>query len=105
MLGADGVLMGTRFYASKEAAGLAAAKERIVRGKGDQPVRGILFDIVRGNVWPAPYTGRLLRDEFFENGVAARPNCFNSSMKNPQSFPKRVRKVTLILLVLLPGKQ
>jgi nitronate monooxygenase len=65
MLGADGVLMGTRFYASKEAAGLAA-KERIVQGTGDQTVRGILFDIVRGNVWPAPYTGRLLRNEFSE---------------------------------------
>jgi nitronate monooxygenase len=66
MLGADGVLMGTRFYASKEAAGFAAAKERIVQGVGDQTVRGILFDIVRGNVWPAPYTGRLLRNEFSE---------------------------------------
>jgi nitronate monooxygenase len=48
MLGADGVLMGTRFYASKEVAGFAAAKERIVQGVGDQTVRGILFDIVRG---------------------------------------------------------
>jgi nitronate monooxygenase len=66
MLGADGVLMGTRFYASKEAAGFAAAKERIVQGVGDRTVRGILFDIVRGNVWPAPYTGRLLRNEFSE---------------------------------------
>jgi nitronate monooxygenase len=66
MLGADGVLMGTRFYASKEAAGFAAAKERIVKGSGDQTVRGILFDIARRNVWPSPYTGRLLRNQFSE---------------------------------------
>jgi nitronate monooxygenase len=66
MLGADGVLVGTRFYASKEAAGFAAAKERIVAGTGDQTVRGILFDIARRNVWPVPYTGRLLRNKFSE---------------------------------------
>ena len=66
MLGADGVLVGTRFYASQEAAGFAAAKERIVAGSGDQTIRSILFDIARRNVWPAPYTGRVLRNEFSE---------------------------------------
>ena len=66
MLGADGVLMGTRFYATTEAAGAAAAKDRIVAATGDQTIRSILFDIVRGNVWPAPYTGRLLRNSFSE---------------------------------------
>jgi nitronate monooxygenase len=66
MLGADGVLVGTRFYASQEAAGFAAAKERIVAATGDQTIRSILFDIARCNVWPAPYTGRVLRNEFSE---------------------------------------
>lgn len=64
MLGADGVLMGTRFYASTEAAGAANAKQRIVDASGDRTIRSILFDIVRRNVWPAPYTGRLLENEF-----------------------------------------
>lgn len=66
MLGADGVLVGTRFYASVEAAGFTSAKERIVRADGDRTVRGILFDIARKNVWPAPYGGRVLRNEFSE---------------------------------------
>lgn len=66
MLGADGVLVGTRFYATQEAVGLAAAKDRIVAANGDQTVRGMLFDIARGNVWPAPYGGRVLRNEFSE---------------------------------------
>jgi nitronate monooxygenase len=64
MLGADGVLMGTRFYASIEAAGAAEAKNRIVETSGDRTIRSILFDIARRNVWPAPYTGRLLENEF-----------------------------------------
>ena len=66
MLGADGVLVGTRFYATQEAVGATAAKERIVAASGDKTIRGILFDIARRNVWPAPYTGRVLRNEFSE---------------------------------------
>jgi nitronate monooxygenase len=66
MLGADGVLMGTRFYASQEAAGLAATKDRLVAASGDATIRGVLFDIVRRNVWPAPYTGRVLANRFTE---------------------------------------
>lgn len=66
MLGADGVLVGTRFYATKEAVGHAGAKDRIVAANGDATIRSILFDIARGNVWPAPYTGRVLCNEFSE---------------------------------------
>jgi nitronate monooxygenase len=66
MLGADGVLVGTRFYASQEAAGTQSAKSRIVMGTGDRTIRSILFDIARQNVWPAPYSGRVLQNEFSE---------------------------------------
>ena len=66
MLGADGVLVGTRFYATQEAMGAHAAKERLVAASGDRTIRSILFDIARRNVWPAPYTGRVLRNEFSE---------------------------------------
>jgi len=66
MLGADGVLVGTRFYATQEAMGPQGAKERIVAASGDKTIRSILFDIARRNVWPAPYTGRVLRNEFSE---------------------------------------
>jgi len=62
MLGASGVLMGTRFYATREAAGAEAAKERIRAATGDDAVRSIVFDISRRNVWPAPFTGRCLRN-------------------------------------------
>jgi nitronate monooxygenase len=62
MLGAAGVLMGTRFYASQEAAGAQGAKERIRKATGDDTLRSIVFDIARRNVWPAPFTGRCLRN-------------------------------------------
>jgi len=62
MLGASGVLMGTRFYATTEAAGADDAKDRIRRANGDATVRGMVFDITRQRAWPAPFTGRCLRD-------------------------------------------
>lgn len=66
MLGASGVLMGTRFYASEECAGAAEAKAIICRASGDDAVRSIVFDISRRNVWPAPFTGRCLRNAHLE---------------------------------------
>jgi nitronate monooxygenase len=66
MLGASGVVMGTRFYATQEAAGAQAAKERIRAATGDDTLRSIVFDISRRNVWPAPFTGRCLRNEHLD---------------------------------------
>jgi len=66
MLGASGVLMGTRFYATTDAAGADAAKEHIRAATGDMTARSIVFDISRRNVWPAPFTGRCLRNTFLD---------------------------------------
>jgi nitronate monooxygenase len=60
MLGASGVLMGTRFYASIEADGANEAKRRICAAESGNSVRSIIFDLSRNNVWPAPFTGRCL---------------------------------------------
>ena len=60
MLGASGVLLGTRFYASVECDGAEEAKKRICAASNGNSVRGIIFDLSRNNVWPAPFTGRCL---------------------------------------------
>src|SRR5437868_11549456 len=60
MLGASGVLLGTRFYASAEADGADEAKKRICAATSGNSGRGIIFDLSRNNVWPAPFTGRCL---------------------------------------------
>lgn len=66
MLGAEGVLMGTRFYASQEADGHPEAKRRIVAAASGQTIRSIVFDLSRRNRWPDPYTGRVLRNDHLE---------------------------------------
>jgi nitronate monooxygenase len=60
MLGASGVLFGTRFYASQECDGADEAKRRICAATGGSSVRSIIFDLSRNNVWPAPFNGRCL---------------------------------------------
>src|SRR3954464_10548320 len=60
MLGASGVLLGTRLYASQECDGPEEAKRRICAASSGNSVRGIIFDLSRNNVWPAPFTGRCL---------------------------------------------
>jgi len=69
MFGAEGVLMGTRFYASLEAEGHPEAKRRIVAAGSGASVRSIVFDLVRGNRWPEPYTGRVLRNSLTERWI------------------------------------
>ena len=59
-LGASGVLLGTRFYASQECDGAEEAKQRICAAASGTSVRGIIFDLSRNNVWPAPFNGRCL---------------------------------------------
>jgi nitronate monooxygenase len=66
MLGADGVLVGTRFYASEEANGHPEAKRRIVGAGGDDTVRSSVFDIARRIDWPEPYRGRVIRNPYAE---------------------------------------
>ncbi|MBN3454431.1 nitronate monooxygenase [Mycobacterium sp. DSM 3803] len=63
-LGADGAVVGTRFWAAAEAAIPRAAQARGTQMTGDETVRQNAFDIVRGKPWPAPYTGRVLRNDF-----------------------------------------
>ncbi len=74
MLGAAGVLVGTRFYAAEEALGADAAKVRIVEASGDETVRGKVFDIVRQTDWPEHLTGRVLKNDFSERWFGDEAN-------------------------------
>jgi nitronate monooxygenase len=63
MLGASGVLIGTRFYASVEADGAEEAKQRICAANSGETVRGVVFDWSRKLMWPAPFTARTLSND------------------------------------------
>jgi nitronate monooxygenase len=64
MLGASGVLLGTRFYASVECDVEEEAKQRIVAATGGSTTRGVVFDLSRGIFWPSPFTLRSLTNDY-----------------------------------------
>src|SRR6201999_1676787 len=63
MLGAAGVLLGTRFYASVECDVEEEAKQRICDATSGSTTRGVVFDWSRGIFWPAPFTLRSLTND------------------------------------------
>jgi nitronate monooxygenase len=63
-LGAEGVLVGTRFYATIESLGHDNARARIVASSAEDTVRTSVFDTVRGHHWPHGFAGRALRNDF-----------------------------------------
>ncbi|MHC6151617.1 NAD(P)H-dependent flavin oxidoreductase [Bradyrhizobium elkanii] len=63
MLGASGVLMGTRFYASVEADAPERAKQLICAAKSGETVRGVVMDWSRKLMWPAPFSARSLSND------------------------------------------
>jgi nitronate monooxygenase len=66
MLGAHGVMIGTRFSAASESLTHEQAKARIVAAHAADTDRTRVFDIIRGyRAWPAPYTARAVRNDFF----------------------------------------
>jgi len=66
MLGADGVLIGSRFWASNEAVVHRSLQERAITATGDDTVRTRVADIARGYAWPAEFTGRLVETRFVQ---------------------------------------
>jgi nitronate monooxygenase len=64
MLGASGVLVGTRFWATPEALGPEAPKKLLVSAGGDQTLRTRVFDTVRRLDWADGYSGRAIANDF-----------------------------------------
>jgi nitronate monooxygenase len=66
VLGADGVLVGTRFWASPEALVSPRAHERAVGSGGDDTYRTRVYDVVRRLDWPPEYNERALSNPFVD---------------------------------------
>lgn len=63
-LGADGVLVGTRFWSSREALVRPDQQARALVAGGDETLRSSLPDIARRLDWPKPFTIRSLDNGF-----------------------------------------
>lgn len=67
MLGADGALIGSRLWASKEANVSARMHAAALAATGDDTIRSSVMDLARKLDWPKRYTARVLRNAFIEH--------------------------------------
>ena len=63
MLGADGVVVGTRFWAAAEALTPKLHTDKAIATNGDGTVRTKTFDALRGVPWPREYSFRFLKNK------------------------------------------
>jgi nitronate monooxygenase len=63
MLGADGVLLGTRLWASAEALTPKAYTDKAIGKTGDSTIRTTAVDALRGVPWPRQYSFRVLKNK------------------------------------------
>jgi nitronate monooxygenase len=66
MLGADGVLVGTRFWAAEESLTPPPMVARAVAADGDQTVRTAAVDHLRGVPWPEQFSFRVMKNRITE---------------------------------------
>ncbi len=64
MLGADGVLVGSRFWAASEALVHPNMWQAAIDATGDDTLRSKIVDIVRSRDWPDRYTINLVENDF-----------------------------------------
>jgi nitronate monooxygenase len=64
MIGADGVLIGSRLMASAEALTPPGLCDAILAADGDATVKTRVLDVVRNYLWPPGFSGRALRTRF-----------------------------------------
>jgi nitronate monooxygenase len=90
-LGADGVVLGTRLWASVESMGPASFKKALVNAKSaDDVVRTRAFDVISNSFrpvkWPAPYdTSSALRNKITDKWDTKISELEAELNKNPDS--------------------
>jgi nitronate monooxygenase len=66
MLGADGVLLGSRLVASSEALTPHGFFDAIIAADGDATIKTTVIDLVRNYHWPSEFSGRALKNGFVD---------------------------------------
>ncbi|BAH48808.1 putative oxidoreductase [Rhodococcus opacus B4] len=103
-LGADGALVGTRFWAAEEAAIPRAAQRRALRASGDDTIRQSAFDIVREKPWPTRYTGRVLHNGFIRRWHGDEPGLRDALREKQEQFLVAVKAENYDVANLIVGE-
>ena len=78
MLGADGVVVGSRFWASAEALTPRVHTDKAAGVTGDSTVRTKVLDALRGTPWPREYSFRFLKNKLTDEWASREAEAFKS---------------------------
>ena len=78
MLGADGVVVGTRLWASAEALTPKAHTDKAIGKTGDSTIRTKVIDALRGHPWPRQYSFRVLKNKLTDQWAEREAEAFHA---------------------------
>jgi len=78
MLGADGVVVGTRLWASAEALTPKAHTDKVIGVTGDSTIRTKVLDALRGVPWPREYSFRFLKNKLSDEWAEQESKAFGA---------------------------
>ena len=78
MLGADGVVVGTRLWASAEALTPKAHTDKAIGVTGDSTIRTKVLDALRGVPWPREYSFRFLKNKLTDEWADREGEAFRA---------------------------
>jgi nitronate monooxygenase len=76
MLGADGVVVGSRLWATAEALTPKAHTDKAIGKTGDSTIRTKVLDALRGVPWPREYSFRFLKNKLTDEWADRETEAF-----------------------------
>lgn len=104
MLGAAGVLVGTRFYATTEALSAPQAREKVVAATGDATCRTSVYDIVHDHRWPDGHTNSVLANTFTDRWHGAEPELHTHRDSTAAQYRQAVAERDYTLVSVTTGQ-
>jgi len=104
MLGADGVLVGTRLWASAEALTPKAHTDKALGATGDCTIRTKVLDALRGVPWPREYSFRFLRNGLTDKWAARESEAFRAFASLSEDYARARARNDLEMVAVTCGE-
>lgn len=86
MLGAEGVLVGSRFWASREAKVHPSLQAAGIGANGDATIRTSVVDIARELAWPKEFSARVMKNKLVEEWHGREPELAKVSAREKKRY-------------------